>query len=175
MTSLYATLLGNQFHTLAPLLQRFHTQYGETWQGEAAINTHTHPVLRLLLRIAGLPKSGAGVAATVRVNLQAGSECWQRVFAGRRMYSNQTVHGSDLHEGFGPLSLILENRIEQGALHQFSTANRVLGLPMPRWLGLAVTAREWQADDRFNFDVAIRFLNRTLIHYRGWLRPQAKD
>jgi hypothetical protein len=43
---------------------------------------------------------------------------------------------------------------------------------LPHPFNLSVSAREWQEDERFNFDVEISLANWSLIRYSGWLRPQ---
>lgn len=175
MTSLYNTVLGERFRTLAPLLQRFHTDHGARWQGLADVELHDNPLLRLVFRIAGLPRAGNEQQISVQLRTCAGRERWQRDFAGRQLVSHQSARHGVLLESFGPITLQLDNLITDGALQQSSTLSRFLGMRLPHRLCLSIAAREWQTADRFNFDIAVALLGRTWIRYRGWLRPHAFD
>jgi hypothetical protein len=175
MNSLYKDALGQQFQQLSPLLQRFHSAHDMPWQGEASISWSAHPVLRLLLRLGSLPREAKRVGVTVNVVSQTKGEIWQRNFGGQKMRSRQQWVGASLRECFGPVSLALNNQIEQGALHQSCSHGSLLGFSLPRQLNLHVSAREWQENDRFNFDVDIAIANRSLIRYTGWLRPQSRE
>ena len=175
MSSLYQELLGTAFHRLSPLLQRFHTEQNASWVGEARVSWNRSPLIRLGLRLGGLPKETQRLPLTVRV---AGNPCferWHRRFGDQCMLSEQKVRGESLHESFGPVSLTLDNRVEQGALHQTCPRSSLFGLPLPHPLGFRITAREWQADERFNFDVEIGLAKLTLIRYAGWLIPQDRE
>lgn len=175
MNSLYSKVLGDAFHRLSPLLQRFHTVQDETWRGEARVHWSSHPGLRLLLRMGGLPKEAEQCHVTVSVVSKTSSEVWLRRFGERNMRSKQKWVGQSLHECFGPVSLTLDNRVEKGALKQTSLHSKMFGVPLPRPFRLRVSAREWQEGERFNFDVDIGLANWPLIRYSGWLRPQGRE
>lgn len=172
MTTLYKHLLGDEFLQLSPLLQRFHTEQAQPWQGEAAVHWNTHPLIRLCLKLGGLPREASHQPVTVTVAGDTRHETWHRRFGSQHMLSKQKLSGQTLYECFGPISLALDNRVQQGALHQSSPRSAFLGLPLPSLLGLKITAREWQDDARFNFDVEIGWANLSLIRYVGWLTPQ---
>ncbi|MFX5522535.1 DUF4166 domain-containing protein, partial [Acinetobacter baumannii] len=45
------------------------------------------------------------------------------------------------------------------------------GVPMPRFLGPRIAAREWQEDGRFRFEVGVAMpLLGEVVRYTGWLR-----
>ena len=175
MSTLYKNLLGAKFLQLSPLLQRFHTEQAQPWQGEAAVSWSKNPLIRLCLKLGGLPREGSQQPVTVFVTGNTSHEIWHRTFGGQRMLSKQKLSGQSLYEYFGPVSLALDNRVQQGALHQSSPRSRLFGLPLPHLLGFQITAREWQEDERFNFDVEIGLANLSLIRYIGWLTPQNRE
>lgn len=172
MQPLYQTALGTDFDALPPLLQRFHSRIGEAWQGEAAIRWSNRAWLRLLLWLGGLPPEGEAVPVSVMLSAHRGRERWLRRFAGRAMASHQFMVGEQLREGYGPMSLLLESKVDgEGVLRQRSLACRWLGLPMPKPLAAEAVASERQVDGRLCFDVAVSIWGFDFIHYQGWLKP----
>ena len=172
MSTLYKNLLGTEFLQLSPLLQQFHTEQAQPWQGEAAVSWSKNPLIRLCLKLGGLPKEASQQPVMVSVTGDTRHEIWHRTFGNQHMLSRQKLSGQSLYECFGPITLALDNRVQQGALHQSSPHSKLLGLPLPHLFRLKITAREWQEDERFNFDVEIRLANLSLIRYIGWLTPQ---
>ena len=74
-------------------------------------------------------------------------------------------------ERYGPLTVRLEVTAGTQGIDLRIGRNRLLGLPLPGWLGLRGHATE-RVDPlgRFSFDVAIDLpFGRRLIRYRGWL------
>ncbi|HEY9104147.1 DUF4166 domain-containing protein [Chitinimonas sp.] len=172
MEPLYRTALGQDFDALPPLLQRFHSQTGQAWEGEAVVRWSERPWLRLLLWLGRLPAPGLAVPVAVKLAAYGQGERWLRRFAGRLMASRQFMVGKHLHEGFGPLRLKLENRLDEaGVLWQRSSASHWLGLPLPKLLAAAVVASERHEAGRLCFDVAITLGGLDFIHYQGWLKP----
>lgn len=175
MNSLYKTLLGTEFNALSPLLQRFHAGQEKAWHGEAQINWSKSHVIRLFLKLGGLPNESEKLPVTVCVTNNKNSEIWHRNFGGKAMRSRQKLRGPTLCEIFGPVSLALTNQIKQGSLYQTCSRSRIFGVPMPRPFTFKIAAREWQTDGRFNFDVEISLAKLSLIRYRGWLRPHSQE
>lgn len=175
MSTLYQHLLGNAFHHLAPLVQRFHTEQGIPWRGEAQVIWSKNPVLRLFLKLGRLPLETKRLPVTVCVTDAANGEIWQRRFGEHAMGSKQKMCGQSLQECFWPVALTLETRVDQGVLYQTCPRSRLFDIPLPRPFRFQVAAREWQQDERFNFDVEIIWANWSLIHYIGWLHPQNEE
>lgn len=175
MGTLYQNLMGVEFGQLAPLLQRFHTELGTEWSGEARITWCKNPLLRAVLGLARLPKEADRQRITVRVAPGENDEMWTRSFGECQMASKQKLQGSHVKESFGPFALMLDNRIEQGALHQSCSRTGLLGMPLPRWFTFQITAQEWQENERFRFDVQIGLANLSLLRYRGWLLPNSLE
>lgn len=171
MSSLYQNLMGKEFSQLAPLLQGFHIDTNKKWEGEAQISWNKNPLVRALLWLGRLPKEAMCEQITVRIIPRENNECWQRHFGSRTMRSKQYLYRRVLHEKFGPFCLILNSHSKQGDLHQSCSRSYFLGLPLPPKFTFKITAREWQENERFNFDVKIGLAKLTLIHYQGWLLP----
>ncbi|WP_432719443.1 DUF4166 domain-containing protein [Jeongeupia wiesaeckerbachi] len=173
MNTLYPTVLGTDFQRLDPLLQQFHQAHDVVWHGHADVRWTDRPALRALLRLARLPAEGRAVPLQVRVLHGGNKEVWQRRFASRTMASRQYRKASRVQEAFGPIRLSLDSRIQGAGLIQHSVRSHYLGIPLPGWCALQVSAHEWQEAGLFHFDVAIRFGPWTLIGYTGCLRPDA--
>lgn len=171
MGTLYQKLMGTEFSNLAPLLQRFHVELDKDWVGEAQISWCKNPLLRAFLWLAGLPKEANHQPITVHITPGGSSEQWIRRFGKSHMASKQKLQGSGLQENFGPIALILHSHIRQGALHQSCSRSGLLGIPLPSPFAFRISAREWQENGRFNFDVQIGVAALSLIRYRGWLLP----
>ncbi len=172
MSKLYPHLLGDAFHQLAPMLQRFHTEMELPWHGKVQVIWNPRPALRQFLKLGGLPRETASQPITVCVTEANNSEIWKRQFGKQVMASRQKISKDSIQEGFGPVALILDTFVDKGALIQTCLRSRLLGIPLPRPLEFRVTAREWEQDECFHFDVGIAWANVSLIRYVGWLRPQ---
>jgi hypothetical protein len=77
-----------------------------------------------------------------------------------------------LVERFGPIRFGFALRREADGLTMDFTRWWLGPLPMPRLLMPRGTAREYEAEGRFHFDVQVALpLIGPVIHYRGWLSP----
>ncbi|QDQ26522.1 DUF4166 domain-containing protein [Chitinimonas arctica] len=171
MTSLYQTALGDDFERLSPLLRQFHREPCVPWQGCVDVSWPRQAMLRILLGLGRLPHEGQDRSLRVEVRENGAVEHWQRNFAGRLMASRQYLTRDGLCERFGPFTLLLESRVDNGELRQRSVRTRFCGIPLPAVLALQVGAREWQENGRFHFDVAIGVGNSPLLRYFGSLLP----
>ena len=105
---------------------------------------------------------------------EGGVETWRRDFGGTAFTSRLSRRGAMLIERFGPIRFgFALRRVPDGFTMHFQ--RWWLGpLPMPRFLMPRGTAREYEAEGRFHFDVPVALpLIGTVIHYRGWLTPPA--
>lgn len=177
METLYSRLLQEQFTQLPALLQHFHLQAGQRWQGRSEVVWSQSQLLRALLRLAGMPRAGSDVPLEVTVELRGHTEIWRRSFAGRKMRSDQRLSPRGLYETAGPWGLDLDCAVQDSTLVLHNRVTRILGLPLPSGLGLAVEGKEWEEGGSFHFDVSIgfRFGQRIfpLLHYFGWLLPES--
>lgn len=147
------------------------------WSGRAEIAGASNPVAFLAARIVGIPRAADDVDVTVEFEVHDGVEHWQRAFGGKPFvslqYAGQGRDAGTVVERFGALAFALRNTLNGEGLSQEIAAAYVLGVPLPRFLGPRVHARErLDAQGRFTFDVAIALpLLGRLVAYRGWLTP----
>ena len=168
--SLYQSALGAEYQALSPTLRQLHNGAAQSWHGEAAVSWGRNKFARLLLRLARMPAQGKRIDCQVNLYPDNKGECWRRRFARRFMQSHQALRQGLLVESFGPLRLYLDNTVSAGGLIQRCVSTRFFGLPLPTWLGLSITAREWSVGKQIHFDVTIGLNSGMhLLRYRGRL------
>lgn len=173
--SLYRQLLATRFELLPPTLRALHDRNGcRRYHGKAEVERGHGVLSRLCAWAARLPRAGRG-SIKVEIDADARGERWARVFAGKAMRSRLWARDQLLRERLGLLTFAFRLDVEHlpgaGAAVVWHVASvRALGVPLPlRWFS-AVTAREYERDHRYRFDVAARLpLIGLLVHYRGWL------
>jgi hypothetical protein len=125
-----------------------------------------------LCRIMGFPAAAAQVPVSVWMREKGGVETWCRDFGGSAFSSRLAQQGDLLTERFGPIRFGFTLRREPDGLTMHFARWWLGPLPMPRLLMPHGTAREYEAEGRFHFDVPIALpLIGPIIHYRGWLTP----
>ncbi|RYD56747.1 MAG: DUF4166 domain-containing protein, partial [Sphingomonadales bacterium] len=99
-----------------------------------------------------------------------GRERWTRDFGGHCFSSELSQAGQGVSERFGPLRFVFDLPSDAEGLRMVLRGWTLLGVPMPRWLGPRIEAREWVEDDRFRFDVRVRMpVMGSVVQYAGWL------
>jgi hypothetical protein len=154
----------------------FHGVNGEPLsEGKADIDRGRNSVSRFVGWLLGLPPEGKNIPLRVSVERDAeGRERWTRNFAGKAFHSVMS-RGRDgrMHEGFGPLTVILDLNVAEGKLMYPVRGAQIFGIPLPGFLLPSSNTFE-NADDqgRFRFDVRLGLpVSGLLAHYRGWLLP----
>ncbi|HEY5804326.1 MAG TPA: DUF4166 domain-containing protein [Lysobacter sp.] len=173
--SLYRQLLAARFDQLPPTLRALHDRHGcRRYHGKVEVDRGAGVLSRLCAWAARLPAQGRGTIK-VEIDADAKGERWARVFAGRAMRSRLWAHDALLRERLGLLVFAFRLDVEHlpgaGSAVVWHVASvSALGLPLPRRWFTAVTAREYERDHRYRFDVAARLpWIGLLVHYRGWL------
>ena len=169
----HARVMGERFNRLPPLVRAVHAGFGDSgFAGEATVTRGRHPLARLAARVFGFPPAGERVPVHVRFTDEGAETRWTRDFAGRTFASAMRTADGLLIERFGPLRFGFALDSEPEGLAMRLQRWRLGPLPLPRFLAPGGTAREWEADRRFHFDVPIRLpLAGLVVHYRGWLQP----
>lgn len=169
---LYPRLLRARFAALAAPLRQLHAPLAEmAATGPATVERGDNPLARVLGRIMGFPPAG-NYPLEVRFAPHAGRELWTRSFGPYRFASEMSATGDGLLvERFGPLRFAFALEVEpDGALRLDLARWSAFHLPMPRVLAPRITAREWDAQGRFGFDVTVAMpLIGPVVHYRGTL------
>jgi NAD(P)-dependent dehydrogenase (short-subunit alcohol dehydrogenase family) len=171
--ALYARVMGADFASLPPAVRRLHLVNGDlAASGTAEVIRGRGLMARLLCRIMGFPAAAAEVPVSVWMREEDGVETWRRDFGGQGFSSRLEQKGALLTERFGPLRFGFTLRRETDGLTMHFVRWWLGPLPMPRFLMPQGTAREYEAEGRFHFDVPIALpVIGPVIHYRGWLTP----
>jgi Domain of unknown function (DUF4166) len=177
-SELYKKLLGDSWPDLDAAIRRLHDS-GETVHavGVFQVSHASNRLARTLARLARLPAPGEAVDVRLQVTEQEEGEEWLRTFAGRPMVSMQSGMGAGvLVERMGIVEMRFRLDVAGGTLNYqtISAALRLvfLRVPLPRWLGPHVTARERGVDEmnqiHVSVEVSVPLLGR-LISYGGIL------
>ncbi|MCW3837046.1 DUF4166 domain-containing protein [Sphingomonas canadensis] len=167
---LYARILGDRFAALPPLVRAMHqvsSDHGA--RGEGTVRRGTSPAARMLAAMMGMPPAGT-VPLHVHFTEADGRERWTRDFGGHRFTSELSARRGRAIERFGPLRFAFDLPADADGLRMEFAGWSAFGLPLPRWAGPRITAREWQEDGRFRFEVTVRMpLIGEVVGYSGWL------
>jgi Domain of unknown function (DUF4166) len=175
LTSLYATLLGSSWASLAPSVRRLH-QGGARARGRFRVRRGAGRLARLAAALLGMPPAGEGVALTLAVEPTPDGERWTRAFGERPLRTLQWRRGALLVEAFGLVQCLFRLRADRGAL-VFEQVGALLGvgrfvLPLPRWLAPSVEGRAEPVDDDVRVDIRIRApVVGLLVAYDGSVAP----
>ncbi len=117
----------------------------------------------------GFPSPG-NHALRVDFTTRHGVERWTRTFGTRTFTSELSAAKGQLVERFGPFRFQFDLPVDDTGLSMQMRGWSVFGIPLPMILSPRTTAREWEKDERFHFDVSIALpLIGPVVRYRGWL------
>ena len=173
---LYARVMGPRFAALPPRVRLLHDVLSDGGAvGEATVARGVTPAARLVAWFLRFPAAGRH-DLHVAFSERNGIETWTRDFGGKRFSSVLSQRDDHVVERFGPLrfAFALDSVERRDPDRRAGLSMRFVRwwigvLPMPAWAVPRIEASEWEADDRFHFDVAIG----RVIRYRGWLVPAA--
>lgn len=167
---LYARVMGAAFDALPPRVRAMHEvlrDHGAA--GRATVTRGRNPLARVIAAVIGFPPEGEH-DLHVTFAERDGVETWTRDFSGRAFQSRLSQHGGRLVETFGLLRFGFELAGDVSGFTMHIRRWWLGPLPLPITLAPRSVAREWEADDRFQFDVPIVLpLVGLIVHYRGWL------
>jgi hypothetical protein len=170
---LYARVLGERFHALAPTLRRMHAPLRDGGAaGLARVERGRQPLARLVAALFRFPRAGEAVPVHVSFSEGPEGEAWTRDFDGRRFSSRLSQRGDLLVERFGALRFGFRLPVRDGGLEMVMARWWLGPVPLPLALAPKSLAREWEAEGRFHFDVPISLpLIGLVVRYTGWLDP----
>jgi len=179
MSSLYGTLLGAAWSTLAPAVRRLHGGQGRA-RGSFRVRRGTSGLARLLANLLRMPRAAESVAVTLSVEAAPDGERWVRAFAGQPLETLQLRRGARLVEVMGLVQCIFRLRADEGALvfEQVgaSFGFRRLRIPLPRFLAPFIEGRAAPERDDVRVDVRIHApLVGLLVAYDGLVTPQPAE
>jgi hypothetical protein len=169
--SLYRRIMGTRFDAMAPTVRAIHDVWRDGGaEGEAEVIGPANWLGGIVARIMRFPPPGQHKLHVSFVE-HDGLETWTRDFGGHRFSSRLSQSGGSLVERFGPMRFSFDLPNEGNGLAMVMSGWSFLGFPLPLALAPRSTAREWEADGCFRFDVPIALpLVGRIVHYRGLLR-----
>jgi len=174
MTSLYSSLLGPAWSSVAPVVQRIHS--GGSARGVFAVR-RGRGLAWLVGALLGLPPAAEATPIALAVECHEAGERWVRTFGDRPLITSQWASAGLLVEGRGPVQIWFRLRAEAGALVfeqvRATFGFRRLSLPLPRALAPRVQGRAAPEGDRARVDVRIHapFVG-LLVAYEGTVTPE---
>jgi hypothetical protein len=172
----FEQLLGDEFGLLPEPVRRLHgLSAGTMTEGRADVVAARGFLPWLICKLSGLPAPGLDVPVSVVFEVDGkGGEFWRRRFAGRRYRSSFNAgkgrRAGLLRERFSPFVFFHRLTPSAAGLRWDLVAWQLGPLPLPRWLMPPTICFESGDEDRFVFDIDVKFpLVGQLIHYRGWL------
>jgi Domain of unknown function (DUF4166) len=173
---LYARAMGPAFEALPPMVRAIHRVYGDAAAaGEGRVERGANPIARLIGATMRMPPAGS-YPVHVAFAERNGRERWTRDFGGHVFHSELSAVRGGVTERFGPLRFVFDLPAESAGLAMRLRGWSIFRLPLPRWLGPRIAAREWQEDERFRFEVSVAMPGvGPIVRYSGWLVPLDDD
>lgn len=175
---LFQAVLAENWPLLAPEVQALHKVHEmESFSGRARVTRGASLLALLAGFLFRFPAAGEDVPVTVTMTQTDAGETWIRNFAGRafRSHISPSAEPNRIRERFGPFAFELDLPVAKGSLSLPVRRGWFLGVPLPRLLLPGSDSREFTAEGRFHFDVALSapFGAGLIVRYRGWLVPDA--
>lgn len=172
---LYARIMGKRYATLPPLVRAIHDVIADGGAaGEGTVARGRNPLARLAGAMMRMPPAGA-YPVHVGFTERDGKEVWARNFGGHVFRSELSQAQGLAVERFGPLRFAFDLPSNAAGLRMELRRWSAFGVPLPRFLGPRIAAREWQDGDRFRFEVNVAMpLMGPVVRYSGWLLPLAE-
>jgi uncharacterized protein YbjT (DUF2867 family) len=169
---LYARIMGPDFDALPPLVRAIHDLHGDAGAaGEGRVARGRNPFARLMAWVARFPPAGT-YALHVAFAERDGKERWTRDFGGHVFSSELSGKNGLAVERFGPMRFGFALMPTEDGLEMHLKRWSMFGISLPLFLAPRIAAWEYEAEDRFHFDVRLSFpLIGGIVHYTGWLRP----
>ena len=169
---MYQQILGKQLDLLDPGVRRFHCLRGaHSLSGHCSIRGAESTIGQLISALLRLPAAAASTELNFDLQANEHEEIWTRHFPKKIMRSRlRPAANGMLAECIGPARLLFSLKADDGSLKMRLEAIRIFGLPWPkRWLP-EIWGMEHGDEDRFHFDVGVRFHHSgLLVAYSGYL------
>lgn len=172
----FEVFLGDDYATLPAQIRLLHdVPAPRRWVGRASVKRGHSPWARVIAGVFGFPPGSDDTGVTVTMTPQNGGELWERQFGDKRFRSFLMVKDGCMTERFGPFTFTLGLHVADGQLHFPVASGRVGPVRFPKVLLPVSIAREYEANGRFHFDVALKapLTGALMVHYQGWLEREA--
>lgn len=168
---IFPRLLGRALLQAPPTVQALHLRGGaRRYHGGVTIERGRNWLARFCALVTGMPPAMRDAPLMVDIVATPQRERWTRHFDGHRMTSTMRRRDGRLCERLGLVTFHFRLAAVDGVLTWTVERVRALGIPLPvAWFD-GVSAREFEEDGRYRFDVSAALpLAGKLVHYRGWL------
>ncbi|HSX61832.1 MAG TPA: peptidoglycan editing factor PgeF [Tahibacter sp.] len=168
---IFPRLLGRTLLRVPATVQVLHLRGGaRRYRGRVTIERGRNWLARFCAFVTGMPPAMTDAPLAVDIVATSRRERWTRDFDGHRMTSTMWRRKGRLAERLGLVTFHFRLGAKDGALTWTVERVRALGIPLPvAWFD-GVSAREFEQDGRYCFDVSAALpLAGELVHYRGWL------
>ncbi|PJI92505.1 saccharopine dehydrogenase-like protein [Yoonia maricola] len=169
---LFPDFLGADYVKLPNSLRDLHdVPAPRRWAGRAKVTRGGSLWARFIAAVFGFPPARDDTPVTVTMTPRNGGELWERQFDDKHFWSFLKVSEGRMTERFGLLTFTLGLHVADGQLHFPVTSGRLGPISFPKALLPISIAREYEADGRFHFDVALKapLTGALMVHYQGWL------
>jgi Domain of unknown function (DUF4166) len=139
MDSIYRRCAGPAFDLLPDVVRRSHA-VPLTARGEVDVRWSARALARLVARVMRLPPEGMGMPLALEVRADGDRVHYDRRFGDYHLRSVQELERGYLRENAGPGVFLYRLEADAERLVYHTAASRVLGIPLPRWLGARVAA-----------------------------------
>jgi hypothetical protein len=170
---IFPKVLGAAFASLPNTIRQTHLTIDRShWQGRASVQRGPGLWPNLLATLFRFPAATPDTEVEVTKTATDKGETWARRFGNRRFISHLRTTPQGMTERFGPFTFGLGLAVQDGQLTYPVTTGRLGPLTLPRWALPRSDAREFVAEGRFNFDVALMapLTGQVIVRYRGWLK-----
>lgn len=170
----FQTALADRWALLPRPVQDFHTVTGTArFSGRADIVRGPSLMAGIANALFRFPLAGTNVPVTLTITRTGQGERWLRDFGGRVMQTSCRPARTPYryYERVGPFTYEMDLPVRDGAMYVPVRRGWLLGLPLPRWFLPGSDSREFAADGRFHFDIALTapLTGGLIVRYRGWL------
>lgn len=152
-SNILASHMGASFSNLSPLLRKVH-EGKKRIEGEVNVE-HGNIIAKIICFIFRFPKENSKTHLVVNCYHSGNSMKWYRDFDGHKMQSHFYSSNGCLVEKLGPLDLYFHPTEEDGALIYKFGYTKLFGIPMPKFLGPIIRAREYESEGRYSFEVRV--------------------
>lgn len=173
--SIYQQLLGLEFALLAPVLQHVHGPIPHVQARGAVTVTHGRGwMVKLLNRLSQVPPPASEVPLRLEIRRQADRETWIRHFGEKKLVTEQWIEGDHFMEKSGKVVLAMRLRMDGRCLYFHPVHARVVGIKVPRWMGITVHACVEGLEDGWKVSVETRSgLLGLMFRYAGKIELEA--
>lgn len=170
----FQSALGQDFDHLPAPIHALHNQIGQVvFEGEASTEKPTGFLGAFASAMVGFPKAESKIPVRVTLTVDENGETWLREFDGKPFHSRMSLDDQGFaQETFGPLSMRLGLKLEEGKLYYPVARGRVFGfIPVPKFLlPKSISHEAVDEEGRFTFDVRLETpFGGRIAHYKGWL------